>query len=194
MIGLRKPMEDIMARLKGITVTTGDGHRGEPFVRVWNNQVSHEREGKHYAFPKPAFFLEALPDARYEVIGQGFLSTDISWRVHIVHEFYNGEGTMEQDLDVIDLRDQVTTRLQGFLPSGCGVMTRISEQPDYDHDNLYHYVVEFMCNFTDTTGSDDARGLYITKQPPTNLTITASEVPTLSTYIPETDLFNIPQS
>jgi hypothetical protein len=194
MSGLRKPLEDVMTKLRGLTVTTADGVRQEPFVRVWNNQVSYDRKGEHYGFPKPAIFVEVMMDARYDVIGQGYLSADLGWRIHLVHEFYNAEGTMEQDLDVFDLRDQITTQLSGFLPTACSSLFKVSETLDHDHDSIYHYVIDFASNFIDSTGSDDDRGLFIWKQPTTNLGLTVNEVPTLAAYTPDTTIFNVPQS
>jgi hypothetical protein len=47
------------------------------------------------------------------------------------------------------------------------------EQQDYDHDNIYHYIISFVCNFIDSKGSpyDIDRTTYFYKTPPTDVDI-----------------------
>jgi hypothetical protein len=60
-------------------------------------------------------------------------------------------------------------------------MIRTGETQDYEHTNLYHYIIDFITNFTDSKGSsyDSAAGKYITSVPPTELEIdiTTTETP-----------------
>jgi hypothetical protein len=111
-------------------------------------------------------------DATYETIGQGFRSADLSFKIHILHEFYDAQnGTFEQDLLVFDLRDKVIARLSYFEPTACGPLEALTEVQDYDHDNIYHYTIDFVCNFTDSKGSRlDPDSIYYTQSaPPTGL-------------------------
>lgn len=165
MARVKQAIFDVLERLATLEVRNNDGAIVLARPHLWNNQVQHEIEGDSYSFEKPAFFLELLNDVAYEEIGVGYSSADLVFRVHIVTEFYNGPD-MEHNLDNYDYRDKVIMLLSGMRPAGCGDMTRISETADYDHPNIYHYLVDFGCNLTDSTGSpyDEAAGKYLTDQ------------------------------
>lgn len=174
MAGVKQPLQDLLARLATMDVTNRDGYQVKLYARVWNNQVLFEAEGDNYAFPKPAAFVEVINNATYEEIGGGYASCDIVFRIHLVHEYYNQDGTFEQDLEIFDLRDQLIGLLNHYKPTGCGLLVRMAEAQQYDHANVYEYLIDFGCNFTDSTGSDDDRGLFITKEPPTGLDLTVN--------------------
>lgn len=182
MAGIRDVMKDILAQLSTLPIINGDGRQTTPYVRVWNNQLKQlldSQGGEIESFPLPALFLEILNGTRYETIGQGFRDADITARIHILHEYYNTttDSTTngveyEQDLDVFTLRDNLIILLEYFTPSGCGPMDFIAEDQDYDHPNVYHYITDFVCNFTDSKGSrlDTGRNVYTPAIPPLTLT------------------------
>lgn len=175
MAGIRNVMESILTQLATMQVTNNDNTLTTPYIRVWNNQLKLDEDGQIESFPKPAFFLEVTSPVNYEILGQGYRSADIHSRIHIIHEYYNDENgvTFEQDLQVFDLRDQLIILLTYFTPSGCGPMVSISEEQDMDHKNLYHLIVDFICNFTDSKGSrlDILRNYYTASTPPTALEV-----------------------
>jgi hypothetical protein len=177
MAGIKAPLQDILTKLATIQVTNSDGAEVDLYARVWNNQIETERAGETYVYPKPAAFVEITSPVIFEEIGQNFRSADIGITIHLVHEYYNQDGTFEQDLQVFDLRDQVIAALSQFKPTGCGQMVSIGEQQDYDHDNIYHYIISFVCNFIDSKGSpyDTGRGTYIEKEAPTAVNIVTVE-------------------
>jgi len=154
MAGILIPIQDFLTKLRTITVKNGDGNDVVPHVRIWNNQLNQIKDGKYPAVPCPAFFVEVVNDAVYENIGQYFRAADLSFRVHIVHEFYDAQdGTFEQDLLVFDLRDKVVANLSGFELTACGPLNVMTETQDYEHDNQYHYILDLACNFIDSIGS-----------------------------------------
>lgn len=153
MAGIKQPLQDMLARLTTLQVTNGDGNTVALHCRVWNNQIRYENDGILYSFPRPAAFVEVVSPATFEVLGQGYESCDINFRVHLTHENYNNEGTFEQDLAIFDLRDKVKSLLTAYRPTNCGPLNAMSEQQDYEHSNVYHYIIDFVCNFTDTIGS-----------------------------------------
>lgn len=180
MAGIKDAMKDVLALLKTIPITNGDHTATTPYVRVWNNQLMRllaNQGAQVEAFPMPAYFLEIMNGPRYEIIGQGYRDADLVFRIHILHEYYNANadvdsaGTeMEQDLLVFGLRDQLIATLTYFTPAGCGPLTCIVEEQDFDHADVYHYVCDFICNFTDAKGSrlDIGRTYYV--QSPSPLT------------------------
>lgn len=187
MSGIKAPVVDIINLLQTINVRNGDGNTVPLRARIWNNQLRQEVHGELYNFPKPAVFLEVIPGAKYEQMGTGYQSADIGWRVHLVHEFYDAQdGTMEQDLEVFDLRDQIITKLSFYEATACGPLVKTGEDQDYDHTNVYHYMIDFICDFIDSKGSKDAQGVFITKAPPTNAEID------ITTPAPQTVAYLIP--
>jgi hypothetical protein len=177
MAGIKAPLQDILTKLATIQVTNGDGNTIDLYARIWNNQIESERAGDSYVYPKPAAFVETLSPVTFQEIGQNFRSADLGINIHLVHEFYNEDGTFEQDLLVFDIRDKIVAALSQFKPTGCGQLVSTGEQQDYDHDNIYHYVISFVCNFIDSKGSpyDTGRGIYIEKEAPTGVNIIATE-------------------
>ena len=154
MAGIKAPILDILQKLNTLYIRNGDGQSVLPHVRIWNNQIQYLLEGQLSVFPMPAFFVEVVNNPTYQILGQQNRSADLSFRVHIAHEFYDAQdGTFEQDLIVFDLRDQVIANLTAFKLTGCGPLEAMSEAQDYEHKNVYHYVIDFICNFTDDIGS-----------------------------------------
>jgi hypothetical protein len=175
MAKIRQAVEDVLNKIKLFTVVNDDGTSTNPYVRVWNNQVVLNEDGKMESFPMPAFFVEIVNNANYEVIGQGYRSSDLSFRIHVVHQYYNDidDSNYEQDLKIFDLRDGIIAWLTYFNATGCGPLTAIAEEQDYSHTNIYHYIIDFVCNFTDDAGSRlaDERNVYVTKEPPTDIQV-----------------------
>lgn len=174
MAGIRQPIENVLTKLRELTVTNGDGSTVTPHVRIWNNNLQSMKQGESYMFPLPAMFVEVLNDQIYQTIGQEFRAADLTFRIHILHEFYDAQdGTFEQDLLVYDIRDKVIALLTYYEPTACGPLEALTEIQDYDHDNIYHYMIDFVCHFIDSKGSrlDPGSSYYQEKQPPTDMQI-----------------------
>lgn len=194
MAGIKAPLQDILTKLATLDVTNRDSGQVKLYARVWNNHLQAEQEGKIYDYPKPAAFVEILSPIVFQEIGGNYRSADLGINIHLVHEFYNAEGSFEQDLEIFDLRDKVLALLSQYKPTGCGLMVCVTEEQDYDHGNLYHYVLGFVCNFTDSKGSpyDENAGKYIDKTPPTDVDIqvTTAEQPVFNSI---SQPYRIPQ-
>jgi len=178
MAGIKQPIQDILAKLATIQVTNQMGVTAPLYSRVWNDQVKREKRGEAQAYPRPAAFLEIIHSPQFAELGFGFASADVGWKIHLVHEFMDAEdGTMDQDLTIFDLRDQVVAALSLYYPTACGPLVKVSEGQDYDHDNIYEYIIDFVCNFIDSKGSpyDPATGKYIDTTPPTGLAVNFTE-------------------
>lgn len=183
MAGIKQPIQDILTLLATLQVVNQSGQTMNLAPRIWNNQLDREKEGKTYDYLKPNAFLEVINNVQYQELGQGFQSADVGWKIHLIHEFMDAQdGTMEQDLAVFDLRDQVVALLSLYEPTACGPLVRTSEGQDYEHSNLYHYVIDFVCNFTDSKGSpwDPAAGKYVPSVPPTAAVVNGSYVPEIT--------------
>ena len=195
MAGIKQPILDVMNLLATMPVTNADSNPALLYVRIWNNQVHYEEEGRLYDFAKPAAFVEVLNAAKYEELGIGFRSCDIGFRIHLVHEYYNSDITFEQDLAIFDLRDKVLALLSLYQPTACGPLVSVAEEQQYDHKNIYHFVLDFICHFIDSKGSqyDPVAGKYIYSAPPTTLNLVTVKAPisTLSDPIITSQPFRI---
>lgn len=204
MSGILPVITDILAKLATIQVTNQDNLTVPIYARVWNNQLDNLNGGESYSWPRPAVFVEIISPASFEVIGLGFRSADLGIRIHLIHDYYNSEGTYGQDLTIFELRDKVVSAhnvdaaiqsgLSQYCPTACGPLNCISESQDYDHGNLYHYILDFICNFTDSKGSvyDPADGRFIDTADP-DMDLQTDPMVKPADIVPETDYFIIPQ-
>jgi hypothetical protein len=169
MPGIKTPLADIKAKVKAMVA---DGTTDPVFqtVRVWNNQIEHLKDADYPAFAMPACFVEVLADVQWEQLGEGFSTADIGVKFHLVHVYYDNQvGDFEEDLAIFDLRDKIIAEFTLYMPPGCGSLMKVNEVQDTDHDNVYYYIVEFVCSFVDNTGAKK----YIETTPPTTPEIIA---------------------
>lgn len=155
MPGIVAPIRDILTRLTTMQVQNQQGQTVPLFARVWNDQFRKKDEGAIEYQPLPAGYLETMVPGEYGEIGGGVVEADVIFRIHLGHENYdNGSGAFDQDLIIFEMRDQLVGLLRGYKPAGCGSLTYIHEEPNYDHANVYEYIVDFKANFIDYSGSD----------------------------------------
>jgi hypothetical protein len=143
------------------------------FVQLWNNQLASMKEADTeasilYSFSLPALFVEFL-NMETEQLGNGNqLYSNLVVRIHILHRQEDaGDGTLEQNLAVLDLRDAVQLALQNFRPAGASEFIRQRQQMDYNHNNVYHYTMDYGCTYID----------FLTNQPVSAVTINPLEQP-----------------
>lgn len=123
------------------------------YVRIWNNQLQQVRDGKLELFQYPACFIEVIPPAEYNPLGGGYSQGDLTVKFHIVHEEYDTmDGNMEENVNVFAFRDAIIAKFTNFQPVFCSSMMKSAEIQDYEHDNLYHYMVDFRTAFIDDKG------------------------------------------
>ena len=135
------------------------------FVQLWNNQVE-SLKGKDteanimYSFSLPALFIEFL-NLETEQLGNGNqIYPNLIVRIHILHRLEDaGDGTMEQNLAVLDLRNAVQLALQNFRPAGASEFIRQKQEMDYHHNNVYHYIMDYGCTFIDTITNQPVNGI-----------------------------------
>lgn len=173
MAGIKAPIQDILNYIESNPSGT------IKYARVFNNQFQQMEDQSVETFPFPCAFVEVLNPANYLNIGVGITASDIVFRIHVGQVEYDAtDGTMEQNLTIFDLRDEVITRLSNYEPTACSMLQKVGEQQDYQHTNVYVYVIDFVCHFIDDRG-DQRRG-QITKQPPTTLDLDVTIVDELT--------------
>ena len=104
------------------------------------------------------------------VMGMGVtLYRDVKIICHIVDwQVDAGDGTLDQNMQVMIWRDLLKRSLERFFPRHCGAMTTLSEEQDYAHTGLYHYFITFKTSFSDLQGSvlNPGQGSVILTPPP----------------------------
>ena len=141
-------------------------------IRVFNNQFELLESGEYEGVFCNAAFIEIINDQPAIQLGRGYQLFDpIIVRIHIGHEFYDGDN-MDEDLDVFDLKDKVYQVLQKFEPDGAVAFCRTAEGQDYDHANVYHYIMDFTTNYIDGLMKEPVNGVQ--SIPPTELVLNAS--------------------
>ena len=194
MATLKQPLQDILTKLSALIVTNQDGQSVNLYARVWNNHLRDLRDGNIYEWPRPAAFVELVSPIMFQNIGSGVRSAELSVRIHLIHDFYNIEGSFEQDLTIFDLRDQVLLSFIDYVPTGCGTLLCTSETQDYDHDNLYHYILEFTTHYRDSKNSryDSDAGLFVDTADANLTSIIHATKGSTAAYTPDITYFIIP--
>lgn len=166
MAGLKTPIQDLLALLETSSIK---------FARIWNNQFQYMEDQSIESFPMPCVFVEVI--APNTVAGLGITVSDLIVRIHIgANELDSQTGTIEQNVNIFALRDEMIALLTYKELTGCSGLQKVSEEQDFSHTNVYHYILEFICSFVDTKG--DQRLIQINTTPPTTLEINPIEIVT----------------
>ena len=170
MSGIRPAISDVLNQLATLQVQNQDLQTVLLSTRIFNNQIKRQKDGKEYAIALPAAFVEVVNNNQFNHLLNGVNESDIVFRVYFTHWFTDAQdGTLDQDLLIFDLRDSIIRCLSDFRPTACGNMVLTAEGQDYDHGDVYVYVLEFTTGFTDSKGSpyDDGRtDKFINSTPP----------------------------
>ena len=140
-------------------------------VQTWNDQINRMKNGKGFGFAWPACFLELVSNETTQVLSN-VTETDYTFRMHLVDvELDAGDDNLDQNLTVMEYRDLIKTYMVGFQPSNCSTLFFINDDQDFEHSDVYHYVIDFRGLFVDTKGSildpDQVKVIY--KEPDTDL-------------------------
>jgi hypothetical protein len=126
------------------------------FIHIWNNQVEKIKETDEegnplYCIQYPALLVEFSAPNEIVQLGNGVQLYDpLDIRIHIVHvEIDSMDGNLEQNVNVFTLKRNVFKALQGLEPDVCCAFVRVSEEQDYDHNNVYHYIQTYRTNYAD---------------------------------------------
>ncbi len=125
-------------------------------VLLWNNQVDSIdlQEERNYNFPN-CFIGFQIP-ALFNTETSGQQKAQIELTVYIVDEIYSNEfddGT--PNLDIFDLKQKVFLALQTYSATPMGALSRISEETDEDHPNLYVFKQTYSVEYVDCEVPDN---------------------------------------
>lgn len=150
-------IQSFMTQVGTLQVTNKDKITKGITVRIYNNQVERMMTEDKDWIPRPCVLVEIVNNQDYQALGEGYRIADITFRCHILQDFMNQDGTQDQTLLIFSLRDSLISLLNLWSPTGCGPLVAVSEIQEYDHVNVYHYVVDFKAAFVDGAGSIKGR-------------------------------------
>ena len=132
------------------------------YINIYDNQIEEMMSGENYSFGTPACFVEFNPgDAKNGGLGIT-MYPDCVLTFHIIAQSLDGGGdTMEQNLDIYDLRDAVKLAFTNNKVSFCSALMSVVDKQDYKHNNIIKYSLSFKCNFIDNSSY-----VLFTKNPP----------------------------
>lgn len=161
---MRSLLEDIIAKVRTDLPQF-------KFVGIYNQQEEEMKAEKnqYYDVQKPALFIEVIDDTVIQQLGGGLQIYDpLLIRLHVVHEQFDAiDGTMEQNLDVYDLKQDVYLAFDRWEPNGSSMWVRMSEKRDHNHTNIYVFLQDWQTTFVDNS----AKRPSAVTTPPTNLQI-----------------------
>ena len=142
-------IKDVYIDLKNKLTATGHFK----FVHIWNNQLQQLEDGSTYSFPLPCALIEIAAPTEYVPLGGGYSQGELIIKIHIGHEEYDTtDGNFEENVNVFTLRDAVIAALTNYQPVACSDMMKSSEQQDFVHTNVYHYIIDWRTAFIDDKG------------------------------------------
>lgn len=119
------------------------------FVHVYNSQFDYLENGGEYSFPMPCAFVEIESD-NFNQLLNNVQDIELVVKIHIGDDFYNAmDGTFEQNFNIFNIRDLVVKKMVGVKPVDGGTLVKTRETPDYNHSNVYHYVIEYRTRWVD---------------------------------------------
>lgn len=158
---MKQFVNDILAR---IATATGIQH-----IAIYNQQYDRINNGEDageqgYLFATPAVFVE-FDFSQIEQLGSGYQMYQVQTILHIVDvQADSGTGTLDQNLNIFDIKSDVFLKVQKYKPTQGSLMIRTSEVPDYSHNNLYVWKQTYINTLVANEGKDVIGGL--TKPPP----------------------------
>jgi hypothetical protein len=166
-------MKQLLIDIKAVLATITDIKH----YAIFNNQIdaiNKDDPNNYYAFPLPAVFVEFDNANQPQYIGNGVqIYEPLVIRFHILMEqLDSATGTLDENLDIFDLKNKVYLAFQNWHTEGSGTFNRTQENQDYNHNNLYVWQMEFTTSYIDQFAKEPRNG--VEKAPPTNLDLTVT--------------------
>jgi hypothetical protein len=139
------------------------------YVRLWRNQFAELENGDNYSFPFPCCFIEFISDYDIKTLGNGVqVYEPMTVRLHIgSFEPDNGFGTLDENTNIMLLKQQIFTTLQKWQSTKSGIFNRNNEIMHTEHDQVSVWVQDYKCVLIDDTMREPING--IVKDAPTDL-------------------------
>lgn len=139
-------LELFVALKNEITTQLGDKIK---HIALWNNQFEHSNNQQdEQAFLYPCVFLE-FSQGDFKNLSQGVQQFNITITTHLGFESYKTD-----DIEILSIKQDLYKVIQRFRNEYFDKITRVSERPDYDHDNIQVFETDYT-----TTGKDYSKDI-----------------------------------
>jgi hypothetical protein len=167
---MKQLITDLKAKLTSINVVTADGITTPLFTILWNNQIEYLKQGQTLALPNLCAFIEIIVDSSNAVGGRSYnVESDLSINIHLLHTHYSTESMHDENLLVYDFRKLVMDKLYDFKANNMvATFDKVGETMDFEHDNLYHYVLNYKTRIREQINTS---GIFTLSVPPVSLQI-----------------------
>ena len=116
-------------------------------LRMWNSQLGYMETGEQIPFLFPAVFVD-FSNIDYSDLGNKWQNGTLQVDLHICDEMWNG-AYEEENLEVFDLKELIYKALSQTKLGLSAPITRINEQTDPTHTNIYHYIQSYRVEIVD---------------------------------------------
>lgn len=125
-------------------------------VLPWNNQIDSMELSQERSYNFPNCFIGFQIPALFTNEASGQQHSTIELTLYIVDEIYSNEfddGT--PNLDIFDIKQKTFIAMQGYTDGFIGPFSRIAEETDEDHPNLYVFKQTYTVELIDCTIPDN---------------------------------------
>jgi hypothetical protein len=137
------------------------------WVAIWNGQINKMHDAKAFAIQNPSAYIQ-IETNDFKQLGESYQGVDLHIDIHIISEELDaGDGDIDSQISVFKLRDDVVKTFSLYKTNMGGFMVKINETQDYNHTNLYHYIIQYVIHYID----DTAKPHNIFTIPPTKVII-----------------------
>jgi hypothetical protein len=121
-------------------------------VKLFNDQLFKQDGGEIDSFAFPALFLSFPDGADYsDYTGGVQQAKDVTIRFYIADKLTKSRLSISKtELEIMDLKQKVYSKFQGFSGNGFKAMSRIHEETDEDRTNYYNFVQDYKANLVDS--------------------------------------------
>jgi len=126
-------------------------------VDFYNDQFTKQDNGVIDSFRFPALFISFPDGANFSEYTAGVQqSTELTVRFFIGYELIKTRsGINKSVLDLMDLKQQVFSKFQGFSAPFIQTFSRIYEEADEDRKNYYIYIQDYKTGVIDSSNYID---------------------------------------
>lgn len=136
----------IINQIKSIGIFNND------YIFIFNNQIERIKD-KGYAFNGPTVFVE-IQEKNRKALAAGFASSELVIILHLYDvQLDAGDGTLDQNLEVFDLKTSLHQYINLFKPTDFTTSLMVIDdwEQDFNHSDIYHYRIRYACSFIDNS-------------------------------------------
>lgn len=131
-------------------------------VKLYNDQLFKQDSGEIDSFAFPALFISFPDGANYSDLSAGVQKgADITVRFYIADKLTKSRLSINKtELEIMDLKQTVYSKFQGFSAPSIAAFSRIHEEPDEARTNYYVFIQDYKTTVNDSDTYIDQGGTH----------------------------------